>query len=67
MLNRRCRAGGVGLFTCSLNELNRNLSFMKEEFGDPQRLGYVLVVCTRFSELILISAYLQVLARGVGA
>ena len=31
-----------GLFTCSLNELNRNLSFMKEEFGNPQRLG----VCT---------------------
>ena len=56
-----------GLFTCSLNELNRNLSFMKEEFGNPQRLGYVLVVCARFSELILIRAYLQVLARGVGA
>ena len=37
---------------------------MKEEFGDPQRLGYVLVVSARFSELILISAYLQVLARG---
>lgn len=68
MLNRRCRAGGEGLFTCSLlNELNRNLNSMKEEFGDPQRLGYVLVVCARFSELILMSAYSQVLARGVGA
>ena len=40
---------------------------MKEEFGNPQRLGHVLVVCTRFSELILMSAYLQVLARGVDA
>ena len=67
MLNRRCRARGEGLFTCSLNELNRNLNCMKEEFGDPQRLGYVLVVCARFSGLILMSAYLQVLARGVGA
>ena len=61
------RERGEGLFTCSLNELNRNLNFMKEEFGDPQRLGYVLVVCVRFSGLILMSAYLQVLARGVGA
>ena len=64
MLYRRCRAGGEGLFTCSLNELNRNLNFVKEKFGNPQRLGYVLVVCIRFSELILVSAYLQVLARG---
>ena len=38
MLNRRCRAAGEGLFTCSLNELNRNLSFMKEEFGNPHIL-----------------------------
>ena len=66
VLYRRCQAGGEGLFTCSLNELNRNLNFVKEEFGNPQRLGYVLVVCIRFSELILVSAYLQVLARGVG-
>ena len=66
MLYRWCQAGGEGLFTCSLNELNRNLNFVKEEFGNPQRLGYVLVVCIRFSELILVSAYLQVLARGGG-
>ena len=39
---------------------------MKEEFGDPQRLVYVLVVCARFSELILMNAYLQVLAKGGG-
>lgn len=39
---------------------------MKEEFGDPQRLGCVLVVCARFSELILMSVYLQVLAKGGG-
>ena len=64
MLYRRCQAEGEGLFTCSLNEVNRNLNFVKEEFGNPQRLGYVLVVCIRFSELILVSAYLQVLARG---
>ena len=40
---------------------------MKEEFGDPQSLGYVLVVCVRFSGLILMSAYLQVLTRVLSA
>ena len=39
MLYRWCRAGGEGLFTCSFNELNRNLNFVKEEFGNRQSFG----------------------------